>query len=134
MKIWKSEKGQSMVEFAFAFIFLLFFLMGIFEVSWLMGNQLLATHASREGARYAAVHVDQSNWMVNSENVTSEALAINTSKLNDYKVSVAKKTDATLGDSVEVSISYKVPHFTKMLSGIVTDPFPINAKTVMKQE
>lgn len=135
MRIFKSEKGQSMVEFAIAFVFLLFFLMGIFEFSWLMGNKLLATHASREGARYAAVHVDESGWINNAKTVAANALVINASSYPGYTVNVTKKTDASLGDSVEVSISYNVPHLTGFIpSSVVSNPFPINAKTVMKQE
>lgn len=135
MKVWKSENGQSMVEFAIAFVFLLFFLMGIFEFSWLMGNKLLATHASREGARYAAVHVDESGWVNNAKTVVANSLVINASSYPGYIVNVTKKTDASLGDSVEVSISYNVPHLTGFIpTSVVSNPFPINAKTVMKQE
>lgn len=126
-----------MIEFAIAFLFLLFFLMGIFEFSWLMGNKLLATHASREGARYAAVHVDidETVWRNNTKTIVANSLVINASSYPGYIVNVTKKTDASLGDSVEVSISYNVPHLTGFIpTSVVSNPFPINAKTVMKQE
>lgn len=135
MKCIKSEKGQSMVEFAFAFLFLLFLLIGIFEFSWLMGNKLLATHASREGARYAAVHEGDTNWVENSRTVVNKALVINASTYPGYAVSIISTTDATLGDRVEVSITYNVPHLTGFIpSAVVTNPFPINAKTTMRKE
>jgi len=131
----KSEKGQSMVEFALAFLFLLVFLIGIFELSWMMGNKLLATNAAREGARYAAVHEGDADWVANSKAVVKNALVINASTYPGYAVSVISKTDANLGDSVEVSITYKVPHLTGFIpSSVIPNPFPINAKTTMRQE
>lgn len=142
MKILKSEKGQSMVEFAIAFIFLLFFLIGIFEFSWIMGNKLLATHASREGARYAAVHYgDGSDWddlEDDTEDVVVKAMTINTSSslIKDFNVVSNKdKTVVSSGDGIEVTVSYKVKHLTGFIPGsVVTDPFPINASTTMKKE
>lgn len=134
MGIFKSEKGQSMLEFAFTFMLLLILVIGILEFGWLMGNKLLATHASREGARYAAVHHDESNWEDNTKSVVASSLVINASSYENYSVNVTKKTSVLLGDHVEVTVYYEVRHFSKMFIGIVQDPFPINAKTVMRQE
>lgn len=127
MKILRSEKGQSMVEFAFTIIFLLFFLMGIMELSWLMGNKLLATHASREGARYAAVHhVDDKGSWTNTENRVTSSLLVKTG---------AVITVSTSGDAVIVQVSQNINHLTGFIpSSVIANPFPINAKTTMKQE
>lgn len=80
MKKLRGESGQSMVEFAIVIVFLLFFLMGIFEFSWLMGNKLLATNASREGARYAAVHDStKGSWTGDTQNIVKNLLVKNAS-------------------------------------------------------
>ena len=137
MKIWKSEKGQSMVEFAIAFIFLLFFLMGIFEFSWLMGNKLLATHATREGARYAAVHHSDGDKFTdveaNTKKVVKNAMAINV--LTDGNITVGEATIVKSKDSVVVSIAYSVNPLTGFIpETIIPRPFPITASTTMKKE
>ena len=138
VKILKSENGQSMVEFAFAFIFLLFFLMGIFEFSWLMGNKLLATNASREGARYLAVHHEESTWKNDTINFTSKAMAINTSSslIKNFKVNPDKnKQVVTSGDGVSVTVSYTVNPLTGFIPvSIIPKDFPITASTTMKKE
>ena len=118
-----------MVEFAFAFIFLLFFLMGIFEFSWLMGNKLLATNASREGARYAAIHHDEGTCDADTESVVQNAMAIN--------VLTSSNIDVDLDDSesVIVSISYTVNPLTGFIpESIIPKDFPITASTTMKKE
>lgn len=133
---WAKESGQSMVEFAIAFIFLLFFLMGIFEFSWIMGNKLLATNAAREGARYASVHdISKAAEVTSTQNVVKNALVINTANLKNYTVSVQTKTDAQLGTYAEVTLSYKVDHLTGFIpSTVVDNPFPISATVKMRRE
>lgn len=142
-KLFAKESGQSMVEFAIAFIFLLFFLIGIFEMFWLMGNQLLATNAAREGARYAAVHdigtaaVPITAEVNSTKAVATSALILNTTKLTNFNVAVLPKTDATLGSHAEITVSYKVTHLTGMLNmfgGLVENPFPISATVKMRRE
>jgi len=54
--IIKNEEGQSLVEFALVLPILLLLLCGIIDFGWIFGNQLLANNASREAARYTAVH------------------------------------------------------------------------------
>lgn len=137
-KLFTKESGQSMVEFAIAFIFLLFFLIGIFEMFWLMGNQLLATNAAREGARYAAVHdIGTPAEVTNAQNVAKNALILNTTNLTNFNVAVLPKTDAQLGSHAEITVSYKVSHLTGMLNmfgGLVENPFPISATVKMRRE
>lgn len=131
----KFEDGQSMVEFAIALMFLVMFLIGIMEFSWLMGNKLLATHASREGARYASVHTGDSDLNANTVLIVEEALVIDAKSFPGYAITITPKSDASLGDRIEVSISYSIPHLTGLIpSAVVANPFPINAKTTMKSE
>lgn len=131
----KHENGQSMVEFAIALMFLVIFLIGIMEFSWLMGNKLLSTHASREGARYASVHTEESGWTENTVLIVEEALVIDAKSFPGYSINIVTKSDASLGDRIEVTVSYSVPHLTGLIpSSVVSNPFPISSKTIMKIE
>lgn len=53
-KTHSSERGASLVEFAFVAPFLIFLLMGIVEFGFLFTEYNEVKHATREGARYAA--------------------------------------------------------------------------------
>lgn len=48
------EKGQALVESAIIFPILLFFLIGVFEVGWVLRSYLVLQNASREAARFSA--------------------------------------------------------------------------------
>ena len=52
----KSERGASMVEFAFVAPFLILLVFGIIEFSWVFAQNLNVRHGAREGARLAAVN------------------------------------------------------------------------------
>ncbi|WP_449372144.1 TadE/TadG family type IV pilus assembly protein [Arthrobacter psychrolactophilus] len=51
-----SERGASAVEFAFILPVLVLLVIGIMEFGYLFNQQISATNAAREGARFAAVH------------------------------------------------------------------------------
>ena len=51
----KSNRGQSIVEFAFILVLLLILILGIFEFSIIMYDKAMVTRASREGARAGVV-------------------------------------------------------------------------------
>ena len=50
-----SERGASLVEFAFIAPFLIFLLLGVIEFGWLFGQYNDVRHGAREGGRYASV-------------------------------------------------------------------------------
>jgi Flp pilus assembly protein TadG len=57
---WRSEKGQSMVEFSVSLPVLLLIIAGILEFSRLGGALLLVNFGAREGARVAALGANDS--------------------------------------------------------------------------
>ena len=57
----KKESGQSVVEFALILPILLLIVCGVIEFGMLFGTQLTLQNSSREGARYAALHSDDSD-------------------------------------------------------------------------
>lgn len=54
----KSEKGQSMVEFALILPILLMLLLGIIEFGWLLNGKITLNASAREGARTYVVSTD----------------------------------------------------------------------------
>jgi Flp pilus assembly protein TadG len=61
LKHIKKENGQAMVEFALVLPILLLFIGGIIDFGWIFNNQLAANNASREAARYIAIHYKVTN-------------------------------------------------------------------------
>jgi Flp pilus assembly protein TadG len=55
----KDRRGQSLVETAVVLPILLLLFCGIVDFGWIMGNQIIAENASREGARLGSVIADQ---------------------------------------------------------------------------
>ena len=55
-KIIKSEKGQSMVEFALVVPLLLTILCGIIDMGWAYSNQYSVENATFSGVRYAVIN------------------------------------------------------------------------------
>lgn len=55
LKLFKGEKGQSLVEFALVLPVLMLILLGIIEFGWLLNAKITLTSAAREGARVLAI-------------------------------------------------------------------------------
>lgn len=136
MKIYKkmkSEKGQSLVEFALVVPILLIFILGILEFGWLLNAKITLTSAAREGVRAAVVSSvsrDARAFNAASESVdgVSGITLINDS--GHYSYYEVEDTVNNVRNAV-VEITGNV----KPLIGIfVADPFQINAKAVMRIE
>lgn len=56
-KLKKSEKGQSIVEFALVLPLLLTLLCGVIDFGWIYSNQYRVENASYAGARYASLYI-----------------------------------------------------------------------------
>jgi len=124
----KSEKGQALVELAIAISLLLMILLGIVEFARIGHAYLVATHASREGARVGALrHADPQ--IVN--HVWDSASSLNLDRL---VVSIRPSQASRLrGESVEVTVTYDVALITP-LGRFLPDPFPVVGRTVMRVE
>ena len=51
----KSEKGQSLIEFALVLPILLLLVLGMLEYGWMLNAKISVTAAAREGARASSV-------------------------------------------------------------------------------
>lgn len=111
----KNEKGQAMVEFALVLPILILILCGIIDFGWIFGNQLLANNASREAARYSAVHYYDSSSDNDQEIARGIVLA---------RAPTLSSPDVTLtpsGDSVTVTVNSTVEVLTPIIAAFFTD-------------
>jgi len=102
-RIIKSEKGASAVEFAIILPILIILVFGIVEFGIAYNNYIALTHAAREGARLAAVNMDEILGIEEFENRIKESAP---------SVSIESITlsgqDGNIGDSVAVTVTGEV--------------------------
>lgn len=124
--LWRSERGQSVVELALVLPVLVLLLTGILEFGLIIHQYLAVTEAAREGARVAAV--GQTDAQVNSK-VTSAAPSIDAAKLT---VTITPAAPRSRGSSVTVSVSAPVQSVTGYLQAVV--PASVQGTATMRVE
>ncbi|MGG2025715.1 TadE/TadG family type IV pilus assembly protein [Gottfriedia sp. S16(2024)] len=122
----KSEKGQSLVEFALVVPVLILLLFGILDFGRVYYTYLTLDHAGREAARTASIGKDDA---------TIKGVAISDAagiKLTSDKITISPGTRSS-GDNVTVTITYPVDFLTPVIGQIV-GTFNIKNTTVMRVE
>ena len=125
----KNEKGQAIVEFALVLPILLLLLCGIIDFGWIFGNQLLANNATREAARYTAIHY--------YDNSTDDDRAVAAAIVADRAPTLVlpSVTLTASGESITVAVSSQIDVLTPLLSAFFTDgKYTANAQCVMRLE
>jgi len=111
-RIIKSEKGASAVEFALILPILIILVFGIVQFGIAYSNYIALTHAAREGARLAAVNMDEILGIEEFENRIKESAP---------SVSIESITlsgqDGNIGDSVAVTVTGEVLNIEIPLAG-----------------
>jgi len=111
-RIIKSEKGASAVEFAIILPILVMLIFGIVQFGIAYNNYIALTHAAREGARLAAVNMDEILGIEEFENRIKESAP---------SVSIESITlsgqDGDIGDSVAVTVTGEVLNIEIPLAG-----------------
>ena len=124
-RIIKSEKGASAVEFALILPILIILVFGIVEFGIVFNNYITITHAAREGARIAAVDLnnpDLKNIIIERAfpvQITEDDIVINTPE------------GTNIGGPVEVEITYNIS-ITIPLVG--SWDIPLKNKAIMRLE
>ena len=102
-RIIKSEKGASAVEFALILPILVILVFGIVQFGIAYNNYIALTHAAREGARLAAVNMDEIEgiaWFENRIKESAPSVSIESITLSGQ--------DGNIGDSVVVTVTGEV--------------------------
>lgn len=112
---WRNEEGQAVVEFALILPLLILLIFGMIDFGWLFYNKIEVNNASREGARYAAIHWNEADYVTDTENLvysfTSGSPAVTvTAGSTEVTVKVSKNvtvltgvTSTFLGSTVNLS-------------------------------
>jgi len=124
-RIIKSEKGASAVEFALILPILIILVFGIVEFGIAFNNYITITHAAREGARIAAVDLNNPDL----KNIIIERAYPVPITPDDITISTPEGTD--IGDPVEVEITYNIS-ITIPLVG--SWDIPLKNKAIMRLE
>ncbi|WP_129689929.1 TadE/TadG family type IV pilus assembly protein [Gottfriedia acidiceleris] len=122
----RSEKGQSLVEFALILPLLAMLLLGMLDFGRIFHAYLALDHAGREAARAASIGKDDA---------TIKSVAVNDAssiKLTTDKISISPSTRSS-GSNVTITISYPVDFLTPVIGQIV-GKLDLKSTTVMRVE
>ena len=124
-RIIKSEKGASAVEFALILPILIILVFGIVQFGIAFNNYITITHAAREGARIAAVDLNNTDL----KNIIIErAFPV---QINEDDIVISTPEGTNIGDPVEVEITYNIS-ITIPLVG--SGDIPLKNKAIMRLE
>lgn len=125
IRIIKNEKGASAVEFALILPILIMLVFGIFQFGIAYNNYITITHAAREGARRAAV--DLNNPLL-EQIIKERAYPI---PEDDIIISITTPDGTDIGDRVVVEITYNM---TVEIPLVGSWDIPLTNKAVMRLE
>ncbi len=129
IKSLRNSKGQSLVETALILPLIILLLMGMVEFTRIFGSYLIITHASREGARLAAIGKSDEEVILNVKSkaglLSASAIEVDLTPDDDSRIS---------GSDVCVTVEYAVVIYTPILSGIIPNPLNMESNTYMRVE
>ena len=125
IRIIKNEKGASAVEFALILPILIMLVFGIFQFGIAYNNYITITHAAREGARLAAV--DLNNPLL-KQIIIERAYPI---PITEDDIIIDTPLGTKIGDPVEVEITYNI---TIEIPLVGSWDIPLTSKAVMRLE
>jgi len=124
-RIIKNEKGASAVEFALILPLLIMLVFGIVQFGIAFNNYITITHAAREGARIAAVDLNNPDL----KNIIIErAFPV---QITEDDIVISTTEEKNIGDPVEVEITYNIS-ITIPLVG--SWDIPLKNKAIMRLE
>jgi len=127
----KNENGQALVEFALVLPILLLLLCGIIDFGWIFGNQLIASSACRDAARYTAIHYNDSS----TDDDRAKAASIVSSRAPTLKSTVVTLTKSDSDSSVTLSVSSSVEILTPFVAAIFNSgTFGVSSQCTMRLE
>lgn len=123
----RKNTGQTLVELAIILPVLVALIFGMTDFGRVLNGYMVATQASREGARAAVLGADNAAVEIK---VRTAASTLDQAQL----IVATTPATRTRGDSVTVAITYNVDIVTPLINTMLSDPFPVNCQTVMRIE
>jgi Flp pilus assembly protein TadG len=122
----KSEKGQSLVEFALVVPILALLLFGIVDFGRIFHAYLTVDHAGREAARAASVGKNETDV---------KQVAVNSgSSINLTTGQVVVQNAGTSGSEAKITITYPIAPITPIIGNFFAEGFELTDTTVMRVE
>lgn len=120
----RGEQGQATVEFALSLPLVMLVLLAVVQVGLLARDQVLVTHAAREGARAAAV---------DDAPDAAGAAARSATALAGDRLEVHAVGRAGPGSRVAVRVGYRSPTTVALVGGLLGDVY-LEAEATMRVE
>ncbi|MGQ0617311.1 MAG: TadE/TadG family type IV pilus assembly protein [Acidimicrobiia bacterium] len=120
----QGEQGQAAVEFALSLPLVMLVLLAVVQVGLLARDQVLVTHAAREGARAAAVD--------DAPEAAGDA-ARSATALDGDRLEVHAAGRAGPGSRVAVKVGYRAPTTVPLVGGLLDDVY-LEAEATMRVE
>ncbi|KKK36318.1 hypothetical protein WQ57_19710 [Mesobacillus campisalis] len=121
----KSEKGQSLVEFALVLPILILVLFGIVDFGRVFHTYLTIDHAGREAARAASI---------GKTGPEAEQVAVNSGGSINLTTAHVNVTTGASGTDARVVIDYPFSFITPVIGNLLSGGFTITNTTVMRVE
>ncbi|MDH7570056.1 MAG: TadE/TadG family type IV pilus assembly protein [Armatimonadota bacterium] len=137
-----SERGQALVEFALSATLFLFLVLGVAQLALLGRVQLVLTHASREGVRYASVRgvatspaeAQQADALIKNY-VLARAAALRTPPLQESDITITPSGVARPSNSsITVSVVYRAQATVPLLAPLFPGGIPLGASSTTRIE
>jgi Flp pilus assembly protein TadG len=112
----RSERGNTMVEFALAFMVFFLVLYGIMEFGRVVASYNILSGAAREGARYAIVHGSSSGSAASSTDIQT---IVRNWSVGLESSSVAVTTTWTPGNAPGNTVKVKASYAISPFSGLI---------------
>jgi Flp pilus assembly protein TadG len=125
--LMKSQKGQSLVEFALVLPLLVLLLFGIIDFGRIFHAYLTLDHAGREAARIASIGKNDTDVR---QAAVDDAISIG---LTEGRVDVSPTGTRTSGTKVSITITYPIDFLTPVIGEIVGS-ITLSDTTVMRVE
>lgn len=129
-----SEQGAALVEMALVAPFLLLLLLGLIEFGWLFGQFNAVRHATREGARIAAVDAAQSGNQCTIYSTVESSLEGLDAGLSNLDVTLTGG-GGMVGDPASITVSVDVNGLTNapLISAFLPASLSSGADFVLEQ-
>jgi Flp pilus assembly protein TadG len=118
LKRSKSERGQSMVEFAFGFVVLLLLLSGAVDGGRALFTYMALRDSAQEGALYGSTNPTETNEIVRRVKQSSDILqSLSTQDPAHLIIDVVVQGGGCAGDALTVKVTYDNFQITMPLLG-----------------
>ncbi|MCG0274878.1 MAG: pilus assembly protein [Thermosediminibacteraceae bacterium] len=131
MKLFRTQRGQAVVEFALVLPLLVLILFGVLEFGRIFHTYIVITNAAREGARLGAVGKPDSEIIARI--YETAALPESDERLQITRLEPGESL-RTPGTPFTVEVTYSLTPVTPLFSSFLPNPVVLRASTVMRVE